>query len=124
MIRNFETDGEALRLLRKAARSLGPFGDQRHVGKTLGTGEGGARIHHRHVVIERTCQRRQRLADMHRADDDERERTTMSIRRDGTDRTNAGDQLPEESDMDDRAGTLGEIAADAALERRLVPDGG
>jgi hypothetical protein len=41
----------------------------------------------------------------------------MSFRRDATDRTNAGDQLPKESDMDERAGTLGEIAADAALER-------
>ncbi len=52
-------------------RHVRPFGDQRHVGKALGTGKGGARVHHRHVVIERTGQRRQRLADMDRADDHE-----------------------------------------------------
>ncbi|CAN5753086.1 hypothetical protein BH23CHL7_BH23CHL7_09500 [soil metagenome] len=40
----------------------------------------------------------------------------MSFRRD-TRRTEQGDQLPKESDMDERAGALGEIAADAAIER-------
>jgi hypothetical protein len=42
----------------------------------------------------------------------------MSIRRDTTRPTEQGDQLPKESDMDERAGALGEIAADAALERQ------
>jgi hypothetical protein len=41
----------------------------------------------------------------------------MSYRRDATDKTNQADDPRKESDMDDRAGTLGEIAADAALER-------
>jgi hypothetical protein len=40
----------------------------------------------------------------------------VSFRRD-TRRTEQGDQLPKESDMDERAGALGEIAADAAIER-------
>ena len=40
----------------------------------------------------------------------------MSFRRDSTRQNEQGDQL-KESDMDERAGTLGEIAADAALER-------
>jgi hypothetical protein len=52
-------------------RHVGPFGDQRHVRKTLGAGKGRARIDHRHIVIERACQRCQRLADMDRADDHE-----------------------------------------------------
>lgn len=41
----------------------------------------------------------------------------MSFRRDATDKTSQADDPRKESDMDDRAGTLGEIAADAALER-------
>ena len=52
-------------------RDVGPFGDQRHIRKSLGAGKGGARIHHRHVIVQRARQRRQRLADMDRADDDE-----------------------------------------------------
>ena len=52
-------------------RDVGPFRDQRHVGKPLGARERRARIHHRHVVVERARQRRQRLADMDRADDHE-----------------------------------------------------
>ena len=57
--------------IERRQRHVGPFRDQRHVGKALGACEGRARIHHRHVVIERARQRRQRLADMDRADDHE-----------------------------------------------------
>ena len=57
--------------IERRQRHVGPFGDQRHVRKSLGAGKGGARIDHRHVVIQRARQRRQRLADMNRADDDE-----------------------------------------------------
>ena len=41
----------------------------------------------------------------------------MSFRRDATRRTNQADDLPKEGDMDERAGALGEIAADAGIER-------
>ena len=41
----------------------------------------------------------------------------MSFRRDATRRTNQADDLPKEGDMDERAGPLGEIAADAGIER-------
>lgn len=41
----------------------------------------------------------------------------MSFRRDATRNTNQADDPRKESDMDERAGALGEIAADAALER-------
>ena len=57
--------------IERRQRHVGPFGDQRDVGKPLGAGKRGARIHHRHVVVQRARQRRQRLADMNRADDDE-----------------------------------------------------
>jgi hypothetical protein len=41
----------------------------------------------------------------------------VSFRRDATHRTEQGDQPSKESYMDERAGALGEIAADASLER-------
>ncbi|MGY4404719.1 hypothetical protein ACVIYL_005522 [Bradyrhizobium sp. USDA 3315] len=52
-------------------RDVGPFGDQRHVGEALRARKRGARIDHRDVIVERARQRRQRLADMDRADDHE-----------------------------------------------------
>ena len=57
--------------IERRQRHVGPFGDQRHVGKAFGAREGRARIDHRHVVVERARHRRQRLADMDRADDHE-----------------------------------------------------
>ena len=50
---------------------VGPFSDQRHIRESLGAGKRGARIHHGDVIVQRARQRRQRLADMDRADDDE-----------------------------------------------------
>ncbi len=60
-------------------RDIRPFGDQRHVGKALGTGERRARIDHRDVIVKRTRQRRQRLADMDRADDDQPRGRRMDV---------------------------------------------
>ena len=57
--------------IERRQRHVGPFGDQRHVGKALRAGKCRARINHRDVVVERARQRRQRLADMDRADDHE-----------------------------------------------------
>ena len=52
-------------------RLVRPFGDHLDVGKALGRGKRGARIDDRHVVAEELADRRQRLADMDGADDDE-----------------------------------------------------
>ncbi len=52
-------------------RHVRPFGDHLDVGKALDRREGGARIDDGHVVAEQLADRRQRLADMHRAGDDE-----------------------------------------------------
>ena len=57
--------------IERRQRHVGPFRDQRHIGKALGAGKRGARIDDRHIVVQRARQRRQRLADMNRADDDE-----------------------------------------------------
>jgi hypothetical protein len=51
-------------------RDVGPFRDQRHVGKTLGARERRARIDDGDVIAQRPRHRRQRLADMDRADND------------------------------------------------------
>src|SRR5438270_4528950 len=55
--------------IQRRQRHIWPFSDQRHVRKPLGAGKGGSRIHHRDIIVQRTRQRRQRLADMNRADD-------------------------------------------------------
>ena len=52
-------------------RLLRPFGEKLDVGKALGRGEGGARIDDRHVEAGEPRHRRERLADVDRADDDE-----------------------------------------------------
>ena len=55
--------------IERRQRDVGPFGDQRHIRKALRAGKRRARIDHRHVIAERARQRRQRLADVDRADD-------------------------------------------------------
>ena len=50
---------------------LRPFGMERHVGKAVRRGEGRARIDDLHVEAGDPRHRRQRLADMHRADRDQ-----------------------------------------------------
>ncbi len=52
-------------------RHVRPFGDHLHVGKPLDAGEGRARIDDGDVIAEQLPHRRQRLADVHRAGDDE-----------------------------------------------------
>jgi hypothetical protein len=52
-------------------RLVRPFGDDLHVGEALDRGEGGARVDDGHVIAEEFGDRRQRLADMHGAGDDE-----------------------------------------------------
>jgi len=53
---------------------IGPFIEQRHVGEALRRGEGGARIDDRAIEPGELRHRRERLADMHRADDDDAHR--------------------------------------------------
>ena len=50
-------------------RHVRPFRDHLDVGETLDRGKGGARIDDGHVIAEQLPDRRQRLADMHRAGD-------------------------------------------------------
>src|SRR3979490_1827350 len=57
--------------IQRRQRDVRPLRNQRHVRKSLGAGKGGTRIDHGHIIIQRARQRRQRLADMDRADDDE-----------------------------------------------------
>ncbi len=52
-------------------RHVRPFGDHLDVGEALDRGEGGAGIDDGDVVAEQPADRRQRLADMHRAGDHE-----------------------------------------------------
>src|SRR4029077_7388508 len=52
-------------------RLVGPFGDHLAVGKAFDRGERGARIDDGDVLAENVANLRQRLADMHRAGDDE-----------------------------------------------------
>ncbi len=58
-------------------RGVGPVRDQRHIGKALGRGEGGARIDDRHVESEGARHGRHRLADMNGADHHEPDRRDM-----------------------------------------------
>jgi hypothetical protein len=55
-------------------RRVRPFRDDLHIRKTFNRGKGRARIDNGDVVAEQLTDRRQRLADMHRAGDDEARR--------------------------------------------------
>ena len=57
--------------IERRQRHVRPLRDQGDVGKPLGRGKGGARIDDRHLIVERAGKRRQRLADMNGAGDDE-----------------------------------------------------
>ena len=57
--------------IERRQRHVRPFGDDPHIGKALRRSKRRARIDDGHVVIEKLADRRQRLADMHGADDDE-----------------------------------------------------
>ena len=57
--------------IERRQRLVRPFGDHFHVRKTLGRREGGTRIDDSDVVAEELGDRRQRLADVDGADDDE-----------------------------------------------------
>src|SRR4051812_29305531 len=62
-------EGRVVIDIERRQRYVRPFRDQRHVRKALRAGKSRPRIDHGHIVIERACQRRQRLADMNRAHD-------------------------------------------------------
>ena len=57
--------------IERRQRLVRPFGDHFHVRKTLGRREGGTRIDDNYVVAEELGDRRQRLADVDGANDDE-----------------------------------------------------
>ena len=57
--------------IERRQRLVRPFGDHLHVGKALGRSKRRARIDDGDVVAEQFSDRRQRLADMHGAGDDE-----------------------------------------------------
>ena len=57
--------------VQRRQRLVGPLRNHLHVGEALDRSERRARIDDGHVIAEQSSDRRQRLADVHRAGDDE-----------------------------------------------------